>query len=179
MTNWKHWLDAAIKKRFASMIELRRHLHTHPEVSGEERETSFHLYQLLGDEGFEVSMGPDGRGVIADSLGSPDGAKGLVALRADIDALRIHDAKHVDYRSQCDGVMHACGHDAHTAVVFGAATSLRDLQSAGKLPPGISFRAIFQPAEEICLGAKEMISVGALEDVESILAAIEEEDGKF
>jgi len=168
--DWKQALDAAVERRFAEMVELRRHLHSHPEVSGQERETSLHLYQILGNQGLEVRMGPEGRGVVADGSPARDASSGLVALRADIDALRIKDAKNVSYRSQCEGVMHACGHDAHTAVVYGAATALQDLRAAGRLPDTVSFRAIFQPAEETCEGAKEMIAVGALEGVESILA---------
>ena len=168
--DWKPALDAAVQERFDEMVELRRHLHAHPEVSGQERETSLHLYQLLGNQGLDVRMGPDGRGVVADGQPGHESFNGLIALRADIDALRIKDAKNVSYRSQCDGVMHACGHDAHTAVVYGATMALYDLRVAGLLPDNVSFRAIFQPAEETCEGAKEMIAVGALEGVESILA---------
>lgn len=93
-----------------------------------------------------------------------------VAIRADIDALHIHDAKQVDYRSQNEGVMHACGHDAHTATVFGAITALKALQASGELPWDVSFRGIFQPAEETCAGATSMIQAGALEDVSSLIA---------
>ena len=155
-------------RRFDQLVEVRRHLHAHPELSGEERETSLYLYQLLGELGFDVRMGPEGRGVLAD--GPHDGQRPLVALRADIDALRIHDAKHVAYRSQRDGVMHACGHDAHTAVVFGALASLMELEQRGGLPWAVPLRGVFQPAEEISRGAREMIQVGALEQVGSILA---------
>ena len=169
-TDWKPALDAAVQRRFDEMVELRRHLHAHPEVSGQERETSLHLYQLLGNHGFDVRMGPDGRGVVADESPMHEASSGLIALRADIDALRINDAKNVSYRSQCAGVMHACGHDAHTAIVYGALLALQELRVAGVLPNDVSFRAIFQPAEETCEGAKEMIAFGALEGVESILA---------
>jgi amidohydrolase len=170
-TNWRERLDQAIDDRFERMVELRRHLHMHPEVSGEERNTSLHLYQSLGNEGFEVRMGPDGRGVLADL--KQDGevpARGRLALRADMDALRIHDTKQVAYRSQNEGIMHACGHDAHTAVVWGALTSLGDLQRSGSLPWQLHLRGVFQPAEETSEGARDMMAVGALEGVGGIMA---------
>jgi amidohydrolase len=166
---WGKQLDAAVDERFEELVALRRHLHAHPEVSGEERETSLHLYQLLTDHGFEVRMGPDGRGIVVDSH-SPWPDAGIIALRADLDALRIRDAKEVAYRSCHDGVMHACGHDGHTAVVFGALLALKQLQITGDLPCELRYRGIFQPAEETCEGAQEMIEVGALEGVSAILA---------
>ena len=169
--DWLRQIDESVDRRFERMVALRRHLHMNPELSGRERETSLHLYQLLGDEGLEVSMGHEGCGVLAD-LSSKDGAgaERLIALRADIDALRIHDAKDVPYRSRCPGVMHACGHDAHTATVFGALGALIDLRAAGALPPGLRIRGIFQPAEETCEGAVKMIGVGAIDGVDAILA---------
>lgn len=164
-------LDCLIERRFERMVALRRHLHMNPELSGRERETSLHLYQLLGDEGFEVSMGHEGCGVVADlSPAGCGGSQRLIALRADIDALRIHDAKAVPYRSRCPGVMHACGHDVHTASVFGALGALKDLGREGLLPPGLCIRGIFQPAEETCEGATRMIGVGAIDAVDAILA---------
>ncbi len=170
--SWQQELDRQIDGRYDQIVEVRRRLHMYPEVSGDERQTSLYLYQLLGDEGFDVRMGPDGRGVLADLPTVPDQTgQGMIALRGDIDALRIHDAKEVEYRSQHDGVMHACGHDAHTAIVLGALYSLNDLQNAGRVPWEIRLRGIFQPAEETCVGAVEMIRVGALEGVDAILAA--------
>ena len=170
-SDWKQYLDQIIDSQFDQMVEIRRHLHMNPEVSGQERQTSLFLYQLMGDHGFDVRMGPEGRGVVADTVVEGNGsARGLVALRADIDALRIHDEKEVPYRSQCDGVMHACGHDAHTSTVFGASVALKELQKAGSLPWPIRLRAIFQPAEETAMGAREMVGVGAMENVDAILA---------
>lgn len=170
--SWQHELDRKIDARYDQMVEIRRRLHMYPEVSGDEHQTSLYLYQLLGDEGFHVRMGPDGHGVLADLVAaSEETGQGMIALRADIDALRIHDAKEVTYRSRHDGVMHACGHDAHTAIVFGAICSLNDLQDAGLLPWEIRMRGVFQPAEETCVGAMEMIRVGALDGVDAILAA--------
>lgn len=177
MTTWQDELDRAIDNRFAEMVALRRHLHAHPEPSGEEFNTSLALYQKLGDEGFRVRMGREGRGVVADSVNvphstnhEPDHERALLALRADIDALRIHDAKQVEYHSTCPGIMHACGHDAHTAIVFGAMAALRDVEKSAALPWPICIRGIFQPAEETCKGAMEMIEIGALDGVAAILA---------
>ncbi len=170
-SHWQQLLDQIIDGQFDRLVEIRRHMHMNPEVSGQERQTSLYLYQLLGDEGFDVRMGPEGRGVVADTIVESNGsARGLVALRADIDALRIHDEKHVPYRSTCDGVMHACGHDAHTATVFGASYALRELQKADVLPWPTRLRGIFQPAEETAQGAREMIQVGAMDNVDAILA---------
>jgi len=166
--DWRESLDRAIDQRFSQLVEIRRHLHAHPELSGQELDTSLYLYQLLRDIGFAVQMGPEGRGLIVDCDAKP--ATSRVAIRADLDALRIHDAKQVDYRSQIDGVMHACGHDAHTATVFGAITALKTLQDNGELPWDVAVRGIFQPAEETCAGATDMIKAGALEDVTSLIA---------
>ncbi len=116
-------------------------------------------------------MGRAGGGVIASSPRPSDGSAGdVIGLRADIDALRIHDEKNVDYRSKVDGVMHACGHDVHTAITFGALTAIQELQAGGRLPWPVNLRGIFQPAEEIAQGAREMIEVGAMEGVDAILA---------
>lgn len=167
-TCWQAEIDRAIDDRFEQMVEVRRHLHMHPELSGEEHQTSLYLYQLLDDEGVTVQLGPEGRGVIADAMLGEQAAR--IALRADIDALRIRDQKQVEYRSQRDGVLHGCGHDAHTATLLGAILAIHELGSAGKLPWPVNWRGIFQPAEETCTGAKEMIEAGALQGVKAILA---------
>jgi amidohydrolase len=170
--DWKRQLDEAIERRFERIVEVRRRLHARPEVSGEERETSLYLYQLLGEEGFQVRMGPEGRGVLADSEVEGNGRPAArLALRADIDALRIHEKNDVPYASQCPGVMHACGHDAHTALIYGAVTAIEDLRTAGSLPWEAPIRGIFQPAEETSEGARDMIDIGALDGVSAILSA--------
>ena len=167
-SDWRESLDRAIDERFPQLVEIRRHLHAHPELSGEERDTSLYLYQLLSDGGFAVQMGPEGCGLIVDR--DSQGAESVIAIRGDIDGLRIQDKKQVDYCSQTDGVMHACGHDAHTATVFGAITALKALQDVGELPWDVSYRGIFQPAEETCAGASAMIEAGALNQVTSIIS---------
>ena len=115
-----------------------------------------------------VRPGPAGRGVIADFTDAAQGP--LLALRADIDALRIQDAKAVAYHSQRPGIMHACGHDGHSAVVLGALLGLQAARQQSLLPRAFKVRGIFQPAEETAQGALEMISVGALENVAAILS---------
>ena len=146
-------------------------MHAHPELSGQEHDTSLYLYQRLSEHDFDVRIGPEGRGVVADQApGRQKPVNGLLALRADIDALRIHDQKKVEYQSQCRGVMHACGHDVHAAICFGTFMALHDLQQDDRLPWPVNVRSIFQPAEETCAGAEEMIDAGALDDVQAILA---------
>lgn len=166
--DWKAQIDAIVGDITDDIIALRRQMHAHPEPSDEELETSLHLYQLLGELGLEVQMGPQGCGVIAD--GGGDGPAGRVAFRADIDALRIQDAKTVPYRSRRDGIMHACGHDAHAAIAYGTARVLVMLDRRSGLPWPTCWRAIFQPSEETVKGARQMIQAGALEDVRSIFA---------
>jgi amidohydrolase len=167
-TAWQSALDDAIDARFEQMVQLRRHLHQNPELSGSEQQTTLHIYQLLLEEAIAVRMGPEGRGIVADLPNAENQTR--VALRADIDALPIDDGKvGCEYRSQVDGVMHACGHDGHTATTFGAVTGIVDAIAANHIP-AIPLRAIFQPAEETCTGAAEMIEFGALEGVGAIFA---------
>ncbi len=168
--DWKSQLDAIIDANADEVVAVRRHLHAHPEPSGEELETSLYLYQLLGELGLDVTMGPQGCGVIADGAGAAASAAQRVAFRADIDALRIQDQKTVSYRSTRDGLMHACGHDAHAAVAYGVAHALTTLQRQGGLPWPVAWRTIFQPAEETVKGARQMIDAGALDGVSSIFA---------
>ena len=149
------------------LIDLRRYLHAHPELSWKEVETSRSIEKLLREAGFEnVRRGFNGTesGVIADLKGGKPGP--CVALRADIDALPIREENDLPYASTVDGVMHACGHDAHVAMLVGAAKILSRMKSslAGTV------RVIFQPAEEAGKdsGASAMIREGALEGVAAI-----------
>jgi amidohydrolase len=167
-SDWRTRIDAAVDESTERMIALRRHLHAHPEPSGEEMQTSLHLYQLFDEMGLAVRMGPEGCGVVVESR-NPNGGR-RIALRADIDALRIEDQKRAAYRSTVPNVMHACGHDVHSATVFGALAALDRLECDRALPWPITWRGIFQPAEESGDGAKAMIAAGALENVAAILA---------
>ena len=165
---WRKRLDAIIDEQFDHLVELRRHLHAHPEPSGEEHGTSLYLYQLLSDRGLTVRMGPEGRGLLVDS--DDQSASQRVGLRCDIDALRIQDAKPVAYRSTNDGVMHACGHDAHTTCLVGALIALDQLAHESALPCPVPWRGIFQPSEETATGAAEMVEAGAVDGVDRLFA---------
>lgn len=150
------------------LTQVRRHLHANPEPSGQEYSSSSYILELLQSAEIEAQLGPSGRGVIVD-IGSTR-AESRIALRADIDALRLQDLKEVEYCSRSPHVMHACGHDGHTACVLGAAMALNEVYRRGLLPKEFAARAIFQPAEETGAGALEMIEAGALEDVDAIIA---------
>jgi amidohydrolase len=165
---WQAKLDAAVDQGVERMVALRRHLHMHPEPSGEELQTSLQLYQLFADAGLSVRMGPEGCGVIVD--GRNRAGDKCIAVRGDCDALRIQDEKKVDYHSRVPQVMHACGHDVHTATVFGAVSAIDALERSGDLPWSVKWRGIFQPAEETGDGAESMIGAGALQGVDAIVA---------
>src|SRR4051812_24444733 len=167
--DWRTLIDAAVDESVERMIALRRHMHAHPEPSGQELQTSLHLYQLLDDLGLTVRMGPEGCGLIVESRNPA--APRRIALRADIDALGIEDQKQVAYCSTVPNVMHACGHDVHTATLFGALLALDRLECEHALPWPVTWRGIFQPSEETGSGAKAMIAAGALDGVATILAA--------
>jgi amidohydrolase len=148
---------------FPEMIQWRRFLHQHPELSYQEVNTAAFVAGHLQKLGLQVQTGIGGHGVIGVLQGELAGP--TVALRADMDALPIQDAKTNEYASQVDGVMHACGHDAHTATLLGLAYIFSSVRS--KLAGTIKF--IFQPAEEISPGgALPLIQQGALEGVDVI-----------
>jgi len=169
LQDWREAADAAAAESAAAMVEVRRRLHAHPEPSGEEFGSSHFIQQCLVEAGLEARLTPSGRGVLVDPSAGPP--RHGIALRADIDALRIQDEKTAPYRSQRPGVMHACGHDGHTATVFGALLALHRLERDGALPWPVAWRGIFQPAEETGEGALEMVAAGALEGVDAVLAA--------
>jgi len=146
------------KELYPNLQELRRKLHKHPELSGQESWTAAFLAGKLKDLDLQVRTGFSGNGLIADLVTDP--SKPTVALRVDMDALPIHEINDVPYRSEVPGVMHACGHDVHSAIGVGAATVLKHLE--GMLPGNV--RIIFQPEEEEVTGALSMIHAGALEN---------------
>jgi amidohydrolase len=145
----------------ADVIALRRDLHAHPELAyGEERTTDV-IVDRLEALGLKPRVFPGGTGAVCD-LGT---SGPLIALRADIDALPLSDLKAVPYRSTVEGVCHGCGHDAHTAILLGAAAQLVRTPLPGRV------RLIFQPAEETLPGGSlSVVSAGALEDVRQIFA---------
>ena len=155
-----------LERLFADMTEWRRHLHRHPELSFQEKKTSAWIAERLRDAGCDdVRTGVGGHGVVAVIRGGRPGP--VVALRADIDALPIQDEKDTPYRSTAQGVMHACGHDAHTASLLGAAAYYCEGGVRAELAG--ERRLLFQPAEEVTPGgAAAMIADGALDGVDAI-----------
>ncbi len=160
-------LDHLLALRVPGLIATRRHIHSHPELSGQEFETAALVARELSLAGLRPRLLPKGNGVICDIDGRPDGP--VIALRADIDALPLTDTKDVPFRSTVDGVCHACGHDVHTTIMLGVGMLLAQLADQGELPGRV--RLIFQPAEEILpCGSLEVIEAGGLDDVAQIFA---------
>ena len=139
------------------IISLRRWFHSHPELSMKEFETARRIEEELAAIGVPTRR-VGGTGVLGTIQGRRGPGKKIV-LRADTDALPIQDGKAVPYASQCPGVMHACGHDAHTAALLGAARALKKLEDS--LSGEIGF--VFQPGEEYGKGAVLFLQDGALE----------------
>ena len=149
----------------STVIEIRHHLHEHPELSNQEEETTALLAKILQDAGLKITTYKEHFGLIAELIS--DETKPFIALRADIDALPIKEQTLVNYSSANSGVMHACGHDAHAATLLGVALAFAKLKVF--LPQNLRF--IFQPAEEVLEGgAPQMIEDGVLEQVKAIFA---------
>ncbi|CAJ1315211.1 amidohydrolase [Paenibacillus sp. PK4536] len=143
------------------LIDIRRHIHRHPELSGEEVQTTADIREWLEAADIRILNFPDlATGVIAE-IGT---GESLVALRADIDALPVQEETGLPFASEIAGKMHACGHDFHTASLLGAAYLLKEQEHhlQGRV------RLIFQPAEEKAKGAQQVIASGALEGVQAI-----------
>jgi amidohydrolase len=140
------------------VIRLRRDLHQHPELGFEEKRTSSVIAEYLKGLGLEVQTGIAGTGVVGLLRGASPGK--TVMLRADMDALPIQELNETDYRSVNPGVMHACGHDGHTAILLGTARLLSGFRDS--LKGQVKF--VFQPAEENLGGAKLMIEQGVLRE---------------
>lgn len=144
------------------LIEIRRHIHSHPELSGEEYQTSAYVAGVLSSCGLHVTEAVGKTGVVGELSGKSDRR---IALRADMDALPIQEMTQLDFASRNPGVMHACGHDVHTTVGLGTAMILTQLSK----PLSGNVRFLFQPAEEIAQGAKWMVEDGVTKDIEAIL----------
>ncbi|WP_145335466.1 amidohydrolase [Paenibacillus xylanexedens] len=155
--------DTEQEKEFAAhLTAIRRHLHRNPELSGEEKETTAAIRGWLEEEGVRLADEYKLRTGLVAEVGQGNGP--VVALRADIDALPIQEETRLEFASQIPGRMHACGHDAHTAILIGAARLLKRRESS--LPGKI--RLIFQPSEEKATGARQVIQSRALDDVQAI-----------
>jgi amidohydrolase len=138
----------------ADLAAWRHEIHAHPETAFEERRTADFVAQRLQEFGIEVHRGLAGTGVVGTLKGSAPGGR-AIALRADMDALHIHERNAVDYASQNPGKMHACGHDGHTTMLLGAARYLAETRNfAGTV------HFVFQPAEENEGGGKAMVEEG-------------------
>jgi len=151
-------------KYFDDALKHRRHLHANPELSFHEKETAKYVQSILSEKGIAFKSDVAGHGVVGYIEGKNPNLK-TIALRGDMDALPITEDVDVPYKSTKDGIMHACGHDAHTASLLGAATILNELKSEFEG----SIKLIFQPAEEkFPGGASLMIKEGVLKNPEPI-----------
>ncbi len=148
---------------FPWMVAIRRELHRHPELAFEEEATARRIIAQLERLGLPYQYGGLGGGVVARLDGSRSGP--TVALRAEMDALPGNETTGLPFSSVIPGKMHACGHDAHMAMLLGAAALLR------KSPPPGSVQFIFQPAEERGGGAREILRTGLLDDTAAIFGA--------
>jgi amidohydrolase len=157
MTAKGSWGDE-VAKRLDSMVALRRDFHRHPELSFQEKRTSEIIAERLTKAGLEVRTGIAKTGVVGILRGDKPGK--TIACRADIDALPLTEILKVPFTSSTPGVMHACGHDGHTAIAITAAEILAARRA--ELPGTVVF--IFQPAEELLSGAKPMIEAGVLDN---------------
>ena len=152
------------------LIAIRRDLHSHPELSHDERRTAGVVQDHLSDGPFSIRTGVAGHGVIADLVGETEGP--TLLYRADMDALPIQEIADREYGSQNPGVMHACGHDVHTTVGIGVARALAERRD--EIHGTIRF--VFQPAEEAApppgqsIGAEKMVEEGVLDGVDAAFA---------
>lgn len=144
------------------IVAFRRHLHQHPELSFQEHATSSFVQQKLNDKGISFRAGVAGTGIVASISGRNPQSR-VVVLRADMDALPIQEETAVDFCSVNPGVMHACGHDAHTACLLGAAYVLHDLRNHFEG----TVLCLFQPGEEMFPGgARLMLDEGVLDGIQ-------------
>lgn len=141
-------LKTIIQKRsndfYPEMVQYYRHLHQHPELSFHEENTARYVANILDAEGIPYENNIGGHGLLACIRGKKNGSEKTVAFVADMDALPVHEKNNVSYKSKKRGIMHACGHDAHTAALMGAAKIVRTLQN--EFSGTVLF--VFQPGEE-------------------------------
>lgn len=159
-------LDRWLSARGPELVAVRRHIHAHPELSGQEFKTSALIMRTLSDAGLAPQLLPKRNGVICDIPGNGS-EKRIIALRADLDALPLPDTKDVSYKSTVDGACHACGHDVHTTILIGVGLALDQLSKRGQLPGTV--RLLFQPSEEATpSGALDVIAAGGVKNVSAI-----------
>ena len=143
------------------VIDMRREFHMNPEPSWHEVRTSQRIREELDKMGVSYFEAGD-LGVVATIKGTSEGK--TIALRADIDALQVQELNDVPYKSKNEGIMHACGHDGHAAMLLGAAKALNE----SKNEINGTVKLLFQPAEELAQGAKKLIEDGAMDGVDGI-----------
>ena len=156
----KDKIKALADKYYEEVVNHRKHLHSNPELSFQEYNTSKYIIDFLKKNNIEYTDGYVKTGIVAHIAGkNPE--KKTIALRADIDALPILEKNEVDYKSQNEGVMHACGHDVHTSSMLGVCKILNDLKNSFEG----TFKIVFQPGEELLPGgASLMLKEGALKN---------------
>lgn len=165
MSGIRKFLEEETRRIFPRVVDIRRDLHAHPELSFQEVRTSAVIASVLEELGVEVA----GKVATTGIVGIVRGTKGrpTIALRADMDALPVTEATGLPFASQTPGVMHACHHDGHMAMLLGAAMVLVNMRD--RFRGNVKF--IFQPAEEGYAGARQMIEEGVLQDRPPIEAA--------
>ncbi len=151
-------IKTKITKLVPELVEIRRHLHMHPELGFEEIQTAKFVAELLRRIGISPTEGVGKTGVVGLIEGKSAGK--TILIRADMDALPIEEQTEVEYKSRTYGKMHACGHDGHMAILLGAATILQDMRS--ELNGNV--KLVFQPCEESITGAQAMIDDGVLDN---------------
>ncbi len=165
ISNLDH-LKAEIDELVPDLVATRRDFHEHPELAFEEVRTSGIVADRLRALGLEVQTGIAKTGVVGLLHGEASGVGArTIAIRADMDALPVHEQNDLDYRSQVDGKMHACGHDGHTAILLAVASILSKRRA--ELKGNVKF--IFQPAEERIGGAKPMVEEGVMKGVDGVI----------
>ena len=155
-------MNIVSKDLFQYMVRVRRQIHEHPELGYQEENTSAIIADELKKLGVRVTTGIGKTGVIGQISSNKDGP--TVALRADMDALAIHEKTGLEFASKIDGIMHACGHDGHVAMLLGAAAILKNTLKTGNI------LLVFQPAEEGGGGAQKIMDSGLLDKAKAIFA---------
>ena len=153
-------IDCTLKDILPDLIQLRRHFHAHPELSGQEHQTAALIAGELRKSGWDVKEAVGRTGVVAE-IGNKSGP--IIGLRVDMDALPIEERTGLDYSSSTQGIMHACGHDLHTCIGLGVAKVLSENRFTTSC-----IRIIFQPAEEIAQGANWMKSEKVLDGIKAL-----------